>query len=534
MRLSGIRFANFRGLPDFELEVRENLVLVGPNDSGKSSILLGLHLLLGTRGPQLTDSLTPLDFTDPTHDVVIEAQLIDFTDEERAAFPDEISVIDGHERLRLRLEASLSDEEPDTVQIERSFPDSGLARRLSGEQIKAIGWEYVPATRSLYREMGGSRSGVMRSLLGRVELGEAETAVKDAIRKLAASIDGSAALESFREELASALSAALPQEVDKEAVRILLPGELSEDPLADAQIGLESPTGPRTLNDQSDGIRALAAIAAYGLAHFGANIVAIDEPEMHLHPAAQKLVARMLRSGAAQAALATHSSHVTSVLSPQEIAVLRPGRGVSQLDLAAPAAAFYFAARWWQDHFVQPLTARCLAVVEGPCERMLLNSIADTLNLNLHRYGVHIFDLGGADQFKNAIAAFGPDGFGVRVVGLVDEDRRSQWAKVIGVAPGDLEQHGYQVCNPDLEGVVANALGAERVVELLDASDLFQEEAVLFAIGVDTRSEVSEEEIADYLRKRKAEAAAALAGAIGAQDAVKLTPLVDMLKESLQ
>jgi putative ATP-dependent endonuclease of OLD family len=534
MQLNWLRFENYRGLPDFELEVQDNLVLVGPNDSGKSSLLLGLHMLLGTRGNQLATSLMPLDFTDAAQTIVIEARLIDFTDEERAAFPDEISIIDGKEHLRIRLEASISDVEPDVVLIERSFPDSGLSRRLSGEQLRAIGWEYVPATRSLYRELGGSRSGVMRSLLSGVALGDAEAAVKEALRQLAASLDASDALGTFKEELADALSVALPREVDKESVRILLPGELSEDPLADAQIGLASNTGLRTLNEQSDGIRALAAIAAYGLAHFGANMIAIDEPEMHLHPTAQKLVARILRSGAAQALLATHSSHVAAHFSPKEIAVLRPGTGVSQLDQAAPAGDLYFAARWWQDEFVQPLTANCLAVVEGPSERMLLDAVAENLNLNLHRRGVHIFDLGGAGQFKNAIAAFGTAGFGIRVVGLVDEDHRTQWAKVLEIEANELEQRGYRVCDPDLEGVAANTLGAERVIEMLEASGLFREKRILATLGAATRADATDDDVADYLRCHKTEAAAALSRAMTSKDASKLVPLVEMLNESLQ
>lgn len=533
MRLSWLRFKNYRGIPDFELDVRDNLVLVGPNDSGKSSILLGLNMLFGIRGNQLAASLSPLDFTDPEQPMVIEGRLVQFTDAERAAFPDEISVVDGREHLRVRLEASISDVETDVVQIERSFPDSGLSRRLSNEQLQAIGWEHIPATRSLYRELGGSRSGVVRSLLGRVELGEDEAAVREALRQLTASLDGSGALRAFKEELAKALSIALPREVDADSVRIMLPGEQSDDPLADAQVGLASETGLRTLNEQSDGIRALAAIAAYGVAHFGANMIGLDEPEMHLHPTAQKLVAKILRVGEAQALLATHSSHIASQFPPSEIAVLRPDAGVSQLSPAAKAAQFYFAARWWEDQFVQPLTANCLAVVEGPSERMLVDAVAENLRLDLQRGGVHVFDLGGADQFKNAIAAFGQAGFGIRVVGLVDEDHRAQWAKVLGVAAGDLEQNGYRVCDPDLEGVVASCLGAERLIEMLDASGLFREEAILAALGAPTRGDVSTEDIASYLRNRKAEAAAALSRAMTPQDAGKLVPLVEMLNESL-
>jgi putative ATP-dependent endonuclease of the OLD family len=266
----------------------------------------------------------------------------------------------------------------------------------------------------------------------------------------------------------------------------------------------------------------------------GANVVAIDEPEMHLHPTAQKLVARILTRASAQAVLATHSSHIASELPPAELGVVKPGLGVSQLTSSSPAAEFFFAARWWQDEFVQPLTARCLAAVEGPSERMLVGAVADALKLNLHRGGVHVFDLGGADQFKNAFKAFGPTGFGIRMVGLVDEDHRAQWAKVIGVAAGDLEQEGYNVCDPDLEGVVATSLGADRVVELLDASGLFREQSLLAHLGAKQRSDVSDVDMADYLRGHKAESAAALARTISSNDAAKLAPIVATLNESLK
>jgi hypothetical protein len=147
---------------------------------------------------------------------------------------------------------------------------------------------------------------------------------------------------------------------------------------------------------------------------------------------------------------------------------------------------------------------------------------------------VHVFDLGGAPQFKNAVKAFGPDGFGIRMVGLVDEDHQAHWAKVIGVAPSDLEHQGYSVCDPDLEGVVATSLGAERVVELLDASGLFQEQSLLASLGASQRSDISDADMADYLRGHKAESAAALARTISSNDAGKLTPLVAMLHESLK
>lgn len=46
MRLTAIRVTNHSRLADLSLEVRAHLVLVGPNDVGKSSLLRCLDLLL--------------------------------------------------------------------------------------------------------------------------------------------------------------------------------------------------------------------------------------------------------------------------------------------------------------------------------------------------------------------------------------------------------------------------------------------------------------------------------------------------------
>ena len=50
MRLREVCWENYRRLPDGRIEVRNHLVLVGPNDSGKSSILRAIHICLGVPG----------------------------------------------------------------------------------------------------------------------------------------------------------------------------------------------------------------------------------------------------------------------------------------------------------------------------------------------------------------------------------------------------------------------------------------------------------------------------------------------------
>ena len=63
MRLSRIEWSNFRRLPDSAIDLRNHLVLIGPNDVGKSSILRAVHLCVGVTGAQLGTAIQERDFT---------------------------------------------------------------------------------------------------------------------------------------------------------------------------------------------------------------------------------------------------------------------------------------------------------------------------------------------------------------------------------------------------------------------------------------------------------------------------------------
>ena len=56
-----ITWRNYRRLPDGEIHVRDHLALIGPNDSGKSSVLRGVDMRLGMTRAQLTATDEPHD-----------------------------------------------------------------------------------------------------------------------------------------------------------------------------------------------------------------------------------------------------------------------------------------------------------------------------------------------------------------------------------------------------------------------------------------------------------------------------------------
>ena len=75
-------------------------------------------------------------------------------------------------------------------------------------------------------------------------------------------------------------------------------------------------------------IEALSMIGAFVMSRFGHDLVLVDEPELHLHPAWHRAILRVLRRAApaAQIICATHSEHVLdTVYSHQRFTLLPQG-----------------------------------------------------------------------------------------------------------------------------------------------------------------------------------------------------------------
>src|SRR5690606_30885058 len=115
-------------------------------DVGKSSVLRCLHLILGSSTAQLYAQIVAEDFRAADQELVIEVELIDFSTEEEAAFPDEIDVdpVTHVPTMTLRLTASIDATE--TINIDRIAVGAGTRRQLSRVQLEAIGWRFLGAT----------------------------------------------------------------------------------------------------------------------------------------------------------------------------------------------------------------------------------------------------------------------------------------------------------------------------------------------------------------------------------------------------
>lgn len=487
-------------------------------------------MCLGMAHGQVAAAVSARDFTDPTLTLAFLVTLDGIEDEDRAAFPDEIST-GPPEVLVIALEATLDPADPEQKTVRRYFPDGGHGRAPTKDQLRTIGFQYVPAARSLLRELGGTSGGVVRSLLSGLDLAADAAALSAAADQYRTAIDGSAALGEFRDELAEALSDALPVPVPAAHVRVVSEAEALDDPLSGVMVTIRDGDHDVLLADQSDGIRALSALSLLGMSHKTAKIVAVDEPETHLHPTAQRSISRSLRHAGGQRVLVTHAPAVVAEMNPMDVVAFRADRSARQLPIGAGIAAPEAMVRHWSHDLIEPLTARRIVLVEGVSDKILLERVADLTDVYLSRLGVAIVDLGGAGLFPHAYRIFGPPGFDAPLFGLVDEDARADWAGEVGVAPADLEANGYVVCDPDLEGAYIGTLGVDTVIAMLLASPLVSEGSLLNSTGAHSTADVTRDQLWAFCRHKKRKVAAALAVAAGldAVGAASLTPVVQLL-----
>ena len=105
---------------------------------------------------------------------------------------------------------------------------------------------------------------------------------------------------------------------------------------------------------------------------------------------------------------------------------------------------------------------RALILVEGPSDRIALETLAARRGRDLAAEGVAVVSIGGAQAIARTLSGVS----GVRVAGLYDvaEER----AVRRGLERAGVSADGFFACVPDLEGELVRALGPERMLELVE------------------------------------------------------------------
>ena len=118
------------------------------------------------------------------------------------------------------------------------------------------------------------------------------------------------------------------------------------------------------------------------------------------------------------------------------------------------------------------MPVRAVVLVEGVSDQRALEALAERRGRDLEAESVAIVPIGGAQ----AIGRFLGELTGVRVAGLCDAGEEGDFRRALeraglgsNLTRSGMERLGFFVCDADLEDELIRALGAERVVQVIEA-----------------------------------------------------------------
>jgi hypothetical protein len=117
-----------------------------------------------------------------------------------------------------------------------------------------------------------------------------------------------------------------------------------------------------------------------------------------------------------------------------------------------------------------------VVLVEGVSDQRAIEALARRRDFDLEAAGVAVIPTAGATNIGRFLDMLGPKGHDVNLAGLCDEGEEVDFGRAVQAAQvgtvtnrADLEGLGFYVCETDLEDELVRALGAERMVELIES-----------------------------------------------------------------
>ncbi|WP_327660902.1 MULTISPECIES: ATP-dependent nuclease [unclassified Streptomyces] len=435
----------------------------------------------------------------------------------------------GNSSLVLRLEVNTDQDDPENVLIRRYFPESGHNRSPTREQLAAFGWRYLPATRGSHASQLDGPSSALQVLLQALDLGPEKAELTGFLDSFNNKLDVSERISKMRTDVAAHLSKAMPKVVKEKDLSIRTATDPAESVLGNVSMFFERSGEHIPITEQSDGLRQLMSMTLFDLAQGTANVIAIDEPELHLHPSSQRTVAELFTGQQNQKILATHSPYITQRFEPSQVIAISPNGKCTQISSRKLTAVEKLQAHWWSPRLLEALTARFVIIVEGVADRIIVDAVARAMGIGLDRLGAVVFELDGANKFPHVYKMLGPDGFDVSTFSLVDENEQGVFVGAVGGRPKDVLNKRVWVSKKDLEDEYCRALTGPVAAKALVHHGVCREDALTSSCGVKSISDISAENLASFCRKNKVPAATAIAATLNSSSAATITSVAALL-----
>lgn len=460
MRISKVRFQNFRNFKNFEVDLSNKIVLLGENSAGKTNFIDALRLVLDRSfRPQLGEN----DFHNSTtiskfRGTIIQVDVFfeDFTSEHDEDF---LAVLQGD---------CFCQDDPPIAQISFQYRpqtqylddlDSATSPEFyesiwySGGNIEKtksaikfrerVSIRVVKALRDIEGDLNSWQRSPLRRLTQTMNL-SSQPGFQDVAHRVQAATDTLRQIEPVR-ELQDKVQARLtrmiegvhtfdpkigmlptnPDELQK-YLTFLVENELSLDRTS---LGLANILYLTLLMVEIELLRESKGENA----DYQYTILAIEEPEAHLHPHLQRLVFRDFLQSEMSVILSTHSPNIVSIAEPDCFVVLSKRDGETKGNTTSALASLPVnikrdLSRYLDVNRGEVIFAKGVILVEGDAEQFLVPEFArkmqdaGLIHNTLDGAGVSIVNVSGTD-FIPYVRFLGPEGLDLPLAIMTDGDK---------------------------------------------------------------------------------------------------------------
>ncbi|WP_167631591.1 AAA family ATPase [Mariprofundus ferrooxydans] len=505
-----VRISGFRGLSNIEINLPRTTLLIGTNNSGKTSIIKALQLALGDYARYLAEEDFHIDKDEKQQDkIIVDLRFVALDESGNRAqvfediwleeFQDKVqSESNGNQFVAIRTVAA-----PDKVKggylVERfplkEWPDfsnwtespTSKANAIRG-RLEAIPFIGIDAQRDIHNELK-DKSSYIGKVLSSVEYEDEDvTKLEEMVAQInKEAIDKSEPLKKLKYHLDS-----LNQSFEGAGQTELAPFPKKIRDLSkrfSVHFG-ETEKGSFSMEYHGMGTRSWASmLTVKAFSELMAKnheqeaepyfpILAAEEPEAHLHPNAQRTLYRQLIEAPGQVIISTHSPYLAAMADIRDMrGLIKKGTDISVGSIVAglDSEDFHILQREIMRFRGELLFARCIILFEGVTEEQLVPAMFEAyFGYSSFSVGVNCISVSGKNYppFIKLASSFG---IPIAIVsdndGKTKQEIESQIAKIrteTGLAlDSDEFSVGFLSIGNDIEAELLNVQGLRQ--EIIDA-----------------------------------------------------------------
>jgi len=463
MHICNVYIRNFRNFLDCEIPLNKGLsVIIGENNIGKTNFLAALSLILSPDASNRTRQLERDDFcldipqSDEPPEISISCTLTDFqTDSEKSTVatwfmqhPQEARITYVF-RCKAKAKEIYKQGAPypiDDYEWVIYGGETESRERFEHEQLQKISLELLEALRDAERDLEPSARGNVSRLINNFQSSERDREnITTAVQELNDDLSKTTQIEGAQSAINTRLKEIIGETSAQEA-RLSPVGANYDELIRNVRVEIRS-TGEeyRRVNWNGLGYNNLLFVSVLLAEYLEKQqkhkvvlpVMAIEEPEAHLHPHLQKVLNRNFEQTVrgAQVIATTHSTHITSSVTLDALVVLNREEKSS---LQAIRVGDLFKNGKEDERHQKDLEryldatkstlffAKSVLLVEGIAEALLIPVLAQKCareKFNLDEDGISVVAVHGL-AFRPFLKLFGPEAIRRKCAVLTDSDTK--------------------------------------------------------------------------------------------------------------